>query len=337
MARLRFPQLLSRSAATAQRCGAYTLVELLVGVALGSIVLGALGGALLVSTTKVSRTINTDLNSKDSLNRAVALMRDEISSAGKILINNSVPTGQGNACQGSNQLYLWRAPNTVICYNVFAINSRSVTPAVPATGDRPWSGPCALVRNGPAYKDNGDLDTSRQNITQVVLDGLVSCSPASAALALSVTNSGSGSVASDSTSRDVDVTIKTINQSGDVTTSTSFSARTASNPLNAGIDMYFNPSCSAQSTTCYSGTNSAHYVPGIEGATGSVVPPPSQSNKENIFYFRNARSSYTLQSSSTSSQPCSYSSCYVLFSSGNASVQLSNVDVLVFADQELRP
>jgi hypothetical protein len=128
----------------------------------------------------------------------------------------------------------------------------------------------------------------------------------------------------------------TINQAGGITTT--FSARTASNPLNAGIDMYFNPSCSAQSTTCYSGTNSAHYVPGIEGATGSVVTPPSQSNKENIFYFRNARSFYTLQYSSTNpNNPCTYENCYVLLNSTNASVQLSNVDVLVFADQELRP
>ena len=332
MARLRLLQLLSRPAAGIQRGGGYTLVELLVGVALGSIVLGALGGALLVSATKVSRKINTDLDSRDSLNRAVALMRNEISNASNISINNNNQFPSTiNPCYGSS-LYLWRAPSTIICYKPFLLtNVRAITMATGTLADRPWSGPCVLIRNGPAYKANGELDTAT-NITQVVLDGLVSCSSASAALALSVTNAGSGSVASNSTSRDVDVTI---NQSGGV--ATTFSARTASNPLNAGVDMYFNPSCSAQSTTCYSGQNAAHYVPGIERATGSAAPMAGQSDKENIFYFQNARSSYTLQSSSTSSQPCSYSSCYVLFSSGNASVQLSNVDVLVFADQELRP
>ena len=329
MVRLRFPQLLSRPAATALRGGAYTLVELLVGVALGSIVLGALGGALLVSTTKVSRTINTDLNSKDSLNRAVALMRDEISSAGIILTNYSVPTGQGNACQGSNQLYLRRAPGTVICYNSFAINSRSVTPAVPATGDRPWSGPCALVRNGPAYKANGDLDTSQQNITQVVLDGLVSCSPASAALALSVTDSG---VSGSPISRDVDVTI---NQSNGITTK--FSARSASNPLNAGIDMYPSSSCSGSvagvsSWRCSSeNANDLHFMPAMN-TTGAT-----SRDKENIFYFKSAFSAYTLRRTASDTNPCTYENCYVLLNSTNASVQLSYVDVLVFADQELRP
>jgi type II secretory pathway component PulJ len=331
MARLRFPQLLSRPAATAQRGGAYTLVELLVGVALGSIVLGALGGALLVSTTKVSRTINTDLNSKDSLNRAVALMRDEISNAGIILTNYSVPTGQGNACQGSNQLYLRRAPNTVICYNSLAINSRSVTPAVPATGDRPWSGPCALVRNGPAYTANGDLDTSRQNITQVVLDRLVGCSPASAALALSVTGSG---VSGSPISRDVDVTI---NQANGITTK--FSARSASNPLNAGNDLY--SSCSGSGAAvplCSESPNERHFMPTMNTTGATCASTDCKPDKENIFYFKSPLSAYTLQSSSTSNDPCTRDSCYVLLNSTNASVQLnSNVDVLVFADQELRP
>jgi len=332
MARLRFPQLLSRPAATAERGGAYTLVELLVGVALGSIVLGALGGALLVSTTKVSRTINTDLNSKDSLNRAVALMRDEISSAGIILTNYSVPTGQGNACQGSNQLYLRRAPGTVICYNSFAINSRSVTPAVPATGDRPWSGPCALVRNGPAYTANGDLDTSRQNITQVVLDRLVGCSPASAALALSVTNSG---VSGSPISRDVDVTI---NQAGGI--ATTFSARSASNPLNAGNDLY-SSSCSGSGAVvplCSESANERHFMPTMNttGATCSASTD-CKPDKENIFYFKSAFSAYTLRKSVGDAGRCTRDSCYVLLNSTNASVQLSNVDVLVFADQELRP
>ena len=69
-----------------------------------------------------------------------------------------------------------------------------------------------LVRYGPAYKANGELDNSIGNITQVVLDGLLSCSTASAALGLSVTNSG---VAGSPISRDVDVTI---NQAGGIAT-----------------------------------------------------------------------------------------------------------------------
>ena len=60
-------------------------------------------------------------------------------------------------------------------------------------------------------------------------------------------------------------------------------------------------------------------------------------DKENIFYFKSRFSHYTLRRTASDANPCTYEYCYVLLNSTNASVQLSNVDVLVFADQELRP
>jgi len=296
MARLRFPQLLSRPAAVIQRGGGYTLVELLVGVALGSIVLGALGGALLVSATKVSRKINTDLDSKDSLNRAVALMRDEISSAGLISINNSNQfRSASNPCWGlrsGDNLYLWRAANTIICYKTFSLASVNTVLPTNAPADRPWSGPCVLVRYGPAYKANGELDNSIGNITQVVLDGLLSCSTASAALGLSVTNSG---VAGSPISRDVDVTI---NQAGGI--ATTFSARSASNPLNAGNDLYPS-SCSGSGAAvplCKESANERHFMPTMNATPATCsAGTDCKPDKENIFYFKSAFSAYTLRES----------------------------------------
>lgn len=334
MARFPSPHSRLRTPAQPRQVAAYTLVELLVGVALGSIVLGALGGALLVSEMKVSGKIRSDLDNKDALNRAVALMRQEISSAGKISINPNQPPLSSNPC-GPPSLYLWRAPSTIICYKPMSITGSAVRNAYPS--DRPWTGPCVLVRQGPPYKANGELDMSSPSIIQVLVDNLVACSPVTAAMDLKVTSSGS--VASNSTSRDVDVTI---NQNGGITTS--FSARTASNPLYAGMDMYVDTPCptvaGVSSTTCYSGANSMHYIPGMKTTGGSLVTATTmagQADKENVFYFQYARSAYTLQQSATSTQPCTYSSCYVLRNGTPASVQLSNADVLVFADGELRP
>ena len=334
MTKLSASDLRLRPPAQQRQAMGYTLVELLVGVALGSIVLGALGGALLVSEMKVSGKIRRDLDNKDALNRAVALMRQEISSAGKISINPNQPPLSSNPC-GPPSLYLWRAPATTICYKPMSITSSTIRNAYPS--DRPWTGPCVLVRKGPPYKSNGELDTARSDIIQVLVDNLVACSPVTAAMDLKVTSDGS--VASNSTSRDVDVTI---NQNGGI--ATSFSARTASNPLYAGMDMYVDTPCptlaGASATTCYSGTNSMHYIPGMKTTGGSLVTATTmagQSDRENVFYFQYARSAYTLQQSATSTQPCTTSSCYVLRNGTPASVQLSHADVLVFADGELRP
>jgi hypothetical protein len=55
-------------------------------------------------------------------------------------------------------------------------------------------------------------------------------------------------------------------------------------------------------------------------------------NAENIVYFKSPLSAYDL------SESCTHGSCNVTKRTGTgASVALTNVDVLVFADQELRP
>ena len=298
---------------------AFSLVELLVAVVLGSVVLGALGGALLVSEMRVSTSIRKDLEKKDALNRAMALMRQEISSAGKISIN---PANEpGRLCRRTG-LYLWRAPNTLICYRPLSINDTRIASAYPS--DRPWTGPCVLVREGPPYTANGELDTASGQIIQVLVDNLVACTTETDAMDINVTNVGP--VPRRSTSRDVDVTI---NQSGGI--ATSFSARIASNPLYAGMDMYGDTGC-VSGNICYLGTNpgdtSIHFLPRMNPGANPAIN--GQPDRENVFYFQNARSAYTLT-------PCTYNSCLVLHGSTTASVQLTNADVLVFADGDFRP
>ena len=313
---------------------AFSLVELLVAVVLGSVVLGALGGALLVSEMRVSTSIRKDLEKKDALNRAMALMRQEISSAGKISINIR---NRGSLCDRTG-LNLWRAsntrssPDTKICYKPLASDDTRITGAYPS--DRPWTGPCVLVREGPPYRADGELDTASGSIIQVLADNLVACSTVRDAMDMKVTNVGS--VGTYSTSRDVDVTI---NQSGGITTS--FSARIASNPLYAGMDMYEDTnSCPSGGIICYDGPNSKHFRPTMLATGGSSVTGSSvdgDPNKENVFYFKFGADAYTLHYPASNTKPCSYDKCLVRLSGTNTFVELTYADVLVFADRDIRP
>jgi len=320
---------------------AFSLVELLVAVVLGSVVLGALGGALLVSEMRVSTSIRKDLEKKDALNRAMALMRQEISSAGKISINP--PNNPRKLCSRTG-LYLWRASNTrsspadtEICYKPLASDDTRITGAYPS--DRPWKGPCVLVREGPPYLANGELDTASVPIIQVLVDNLVTCSTMSEAMDIKVTNAGSGPVVIYSTSRDVDVTIKQIDEN-DKVTATSFSARIASNPLHAGMDMYGDTGTACPSVgICYDGPNSKHFRPRLITSGSTSVIVEGDPNKENVFYFKFDADDYTLRDplDSTNTKPCSYEGCQVWLNGTFTHAHLTNVDVLVFADRDLRP
>jgi prepilin-type N-terminal cleavage/methylation domain-containing protein len=303
---------------------AFSLVELLVAVVLGSVVLGALGGALLVSEMRVSTSIRKDLEKKDALNRAMALMRQEISSAGKISINIR---RRGRLCDRTG-LILWRAPDTEICYKPLASDDTSITGAYPS--DRPWTGPCVLVREGPPYTADGELDTASDPIVQVLVDNLVACGTMADAMDIKVTNVGPSPIYS--ISRDVDVTI---NQSGGI--ATSFSARIASNPLYAANDMYGDTlSACPSGNICYDGPNSKHFRPrfNTSGVTNDIVR--GDPNKENVFYFKLGADAYTLRDPLDSTKPCSYNRCAVWLN-GTQYAHLTNADVLVFADRDLRP
>ena len=313
---------------------AFSLVELLVAVVLGSVVLGALGGALLVSEMRVSTSIRKDLEKKDALNRAMALMRQEISSAGKISINIR---NRGSLCDRTG-LILWRAPDTKICYKPLASDDTSITGAYPS--DRPWTGPCVLVRQGPPYLANGELDTTSDPIVQVLVDNLVACGTMADAMDIKVTNVGPCPATSYCISRDVDVTIKQIDENNEVTP-TSFSARIASNPLYAGTDMYGDAGnvCPSGSIICYDppNSNSKHFRPRLNTSGVTSVIVEGDPNKENVFYFKFGADAYTLRDPLGSNKPCSYEGCQVWLNGTFQYAHLTNVDVLVFADRDLRP
>lgn len=279
----------------------FTLVELLVGAVLGSLVLGALGGAVLVSQMRVSASIRRDLASKDALNRAVALLRTEIGDGSMFTLLNS--GGFGSSLCASGALRISRPGSNPICYMaVTAAELRySNSQAYGSGTDRPWSGSCVLMREGPVYDPStGELEAPPPvNIAsrQVILDQL---GPTPCASSFQVSTSGGAGVAS----KDVQITISQVNPSR----TTSFRARSSYNPVFAAAD------AASYSTACSNGARHINF-------------PPSQTHDQscrNIYYLPGTYGSYTLSN-------CTFSSCTV------NSTSLQNVDVLVFTDREIRP
>jgi prepilin-type N-terminal cleavage/methylation domain-containing protein len=304
----------------------FTLVELLVAVSLGSVVLASLGGGLLLSELKVSATVQRNLYAKDAANRAIDLMRREASFS-RFFARTTTPGGTLDDCAWAPFAYIQR-DNIAICY-------KTVAPSVlPAAYRSAYQGPCVLVRVGPPYKPDGALDLTASPIVQVLLDGVARTgrnarTECPSTTAFDVTY---GSLTSPSTdgvvplTRDANVAI---NLASGVRYS--FSVRAASNPAYDGKDLY--PNCNALSPTgCgLEGEASYHFRPKMISASDSIDGDPS---RENIFYFQHPLSEYTLRETSGSGS-CTYANCYV--ERGGFAVEMTNVDALIFADQEIRP
>jgi hypothetical protein len=71
------------------------------------------------------------------------------------------------------------------------------------------------------------------------------------------------------------------------------------------------------------------------GVTSDIVQ--GDPNKENVFYFKFGADSYTLHYPADNDKACSYSKCLVRLNGTSTFVQLTNADVLVFADRDIRP
>jgi len=303
----------------------YTLVELLVGVALGSVVLGSLGGTLLLSELKVSANIQRNLDSKDDASRAIDLMRREAGFS-RFISKQTSPFSSG--CN-STPLGLYQpgdanAPS--LCYKTLAPS------ALDPVYNSSFKGPCVLVRIGPPYKPSGVLDTAASPVTQVVLDGINSSSTScSSASGFTVTlGSGKGVY------RNADIAITQVQNSGIIgalkpSINYNYSLRVPSSPQYDGNEVYSTSPC-ATSTGCgATDETTAHFKPLMGSASESFT---GNASKENVFYFSYPYSEYSLQGDSSGSS-CTYKQCYV--QRNGAAVQLTNVDVLIFADREIRP
>ncbi|MCX5960379.1 MAG: prepilin-type N-terminal cleavage/methylation domain-containing protein [Cyanobacteria bacterium] len=306
----------------------FTLVELLVAVSLGSVVLASLGGGLLLSELKVSATVQRNLYAKDAANRAIDLMRREASFSRFFSSNTLSSGGVLDSCTWATPIAYVQPNNDYICYKTVAPSD------LPAAYRSVYQGPCVLVRRGPPYKPDGTLDLTAMPIVQVLLDGVARTGRFAGTLCPSTTafEVTYGSLTSPSIdgvvplTRDANVAI---NLASGVRYS--FSVRAASNPAYNGKDLY--PNCTGLSYKSCGPANEAsyHFRPRMNAASESMPGSPS---RENLFYFQYPFSEYTLRETAGSGS-CTYANCYV--ERGGFAVEMTNVDALIFADQEIRP
>ena len=307
------------SAPTSAAQQGFTLVELLVGVVLGSVVLSSLGAVLMLSEVMVAGNIQRNLDAKDAANRTIDLMRREATFSRYFDKPVTVDTGSAPLvdCEFVGPIAYVQRNNAKICY-------KSVAPSdLPVEYQSAVRGPCVLVRLGSHYKPNGDLDTSADPIPQLLLDGVAKDPPVAPC---TFSKGFSVNMTSNSFNRNADMTIKLA--TGPVY---AFSVRVPSNPRHDANDLY-NPCSSATLTGC-GGINETtyHYKPAMDSLAEAIS---GKDNKENLFYFQYPYSDYAL-SADASSGSCSYTKCYV--QRNGAAVQLKNVDGLIFPDQEIRP
>jgi prepilin-type N-terminal cleavage/methylation domain-containing protein len=303
----------------------FTLVELLLAVSLGSVVLASLGGGLLLSELKVSARVQRNLFAKDAANRAIDLMRREASFS-RFFARTTTPGGTLDDCAWAPFAYVQR-DNSAICYKTVAPS------ALPAAYRSVYQGPCVLVRVGPPYKPDGTLDLTATPIVQVLLDGVartgrfpVTQCPSTTAFDVTYGELTTGSSVV-SLTRKANVAI---NLASGVRYS--FGVRAPSNPAYDGKDLYAKSLTSATSFGFGEKDEASyHFRPKMISASDSIDGDPS---RENIFYFQHPLSEYTLRETSGSGS-CTYANCYV--ERGGFAVEMTNVDALIFADQEIRP
>jgi prepilin-type N-terminal cleavage/methylation domain-containing protein len=308
----------------------FTLVELLVGVALGSMVMSGLGTLMMLSEVRVSANIQRNFDVKDALNRTTDLMRREatFSSFFAEEVSGSVDgAGPLVDCRSLTQVRFAQRNNiSSICYKAIAPSD------LPDVYKAVYKGPCVLIRLGLPYKPNDDLDTSAASNVQVLMDGLAkprsSCGHVST---FSVTLGATGSIGGvDSINRNANITITMDSPR----VSYSYSVRSPSSPAYDGVALY--RLCTSKRTSGCGEENSTiyHHKPSMTSMTEDFDFTTPE--KENIFYFDYPYSEYKLsKDKDPASGPCTYSQCYVSHKDVVA-VQLKYVDGLIFGDKEIR-
>jgi hypothetical protein len=317
---------------------AFTLVELLVGVAWGGVVLGALGGALLVAQMRVAATMQNTLDTVDSVNRTIELIRREVTYAGVIstVYSDAVATSPTTDCTDSHvSLILSRGPLT-ICYKSLPLA------LLPAKYQSIFQGPCVLVRIGPPFQANGDVQLDGPMTPSAMLDRLGTAT--STSTGTSSSNCRPSLFASLGGNRDItknyrnaNLTIQMRNPPGTVPVSTTyqFSVTVPSNPAYGGLDLYKVATCGFNTGCEEAASAEAHFKVNEEDLYSEIKP--SVKSKENIIYLKYPYSNYTLTGGvgEGASPYCTYANCLVV--RGDKQIQLYRIDAIVFTDREVRP
>lgn len=313
---------LSRWPRGTRQCQGVSLTELLIGMVISIVVLGA-AVRVLVSLIRSDTASQVELNRKDELSRVLGLMQDEIRNALRVESGASLTALAG--CPTAPQLILRASTaNEDISYGLKA-QARNAT----------WRGPAVLVRCGPNYNVDGSLNAGTVatpiRSEQEVLDGLCTttapgCNAQSGFPAPTVLG-GTGAI-----SRSVELTL--ISSASGTSITSVLQVPINSNQVYGLL--------SSGASTCPDGTGSistgcadpngeaVHYRP-ILGAASIAGTP----NMEDIFYFEGNRADYTL-SRTPGSGSCTNEQCTVRQGSGGNSITFTDGDVLVFRDAQIR-
>lgn len=294
-----------------RRSQAFSLTELLIGVVISLIVLGA-AVQVLVSLIRGDRAAQVELNRKDEVGRVLGLIQEEIRNALRVESSGNLSAQPGLPACSATPLLILRGASAAETITYGLLNQ---------TANATWRGPAVLVRCGPLYNAAGSLNTGSIG-DQVVLDALCrtttpGCDSQSGFSAVSAANN---------VARNVEITVNSATSGGRIMNMVQV-------PINT--NQVYGLASNTASGTCASGCldpggGSIHYRPTLGGS--NITGSPSL---EDVFYFDGNRSAYTLSRSSGSGD-CTSDQCTVRQGTGGNSITIFDGDVLVFKDIQIR-
>lgn len=164
----RFPSRFSFGAnPTSQRADAFALVDLIIGTAVGIVLIGSIGGLALMSELRFNRESELNQALRNSWSRSLAFISNEAQQA--YWISNVVSLPTGYPCPGAapdNPLVLDGPPNPANpAYPLWRVvyGTRTNEP-----GSNQWRGVNRLVRCGPPFERLSRDNTPQQTRTDAL-------------------------------------------------------------------------------------------------------------------------------------------------------------------------
>lgn len=296
----------------------FTLIELLLSSVLGAIVLASLGGLLLISEIKVTKSAIESQNIRDDMRQAWQLIVRELANSAQVrnsLGDLEIPSSCDNPGE-VKFVIVGKGGDWFSIYSTMDIDK----------GSTEWYGPKVLVRCGHPYDEEGILLTAKSPFSSTMLDRIASNNGFTATI-----ESMSNSIA-----RSISLTFNSIASSGQ-TVKSEFTSRTATNAVYSLYDLIVdNPEYCTPSTTTWckdEANGSRHYLPpeGEHTMKGNF-------SKEEVVYFPGKIDNYEITKDGTNGTPCTRKQCRVVGSSKGKSydITLEYFNVLVFEDAERR-
>lgn len=289
----------------------FTLVELLLGITLASVVVAG-AGAALVAHMRSSVSSERMVQLRDDWARISEFMENEIAESERVILDTTkIAAFKGNrTCSLTNAQirFAGLAPHTQvpIIYGIRPPSNAEINQ---------WPGPNVVVRCGPTIDANGRLDPS------TYVESAMAGAATSLAANLITTDTNTAT-------RAISVTLALTTPSGGAY-SNSFRDRDRVNPpYNLLDDIALGQTTCNAGIRCYSGggtlTGSAtpgtnQYIP-----TGTVTIQGSPES-EDVVYFQGNAADFTIPTNN-----CTRSSCVV------SGATMRDVEVAVFYDREFR-